>query len=510
MAKTVSKSKTPKKFQSLKPTKKVARNNITVSKTNSKTKKEKEPSDYSPEEWLQKEAKRIEQEFKKYAPDLKPDSGRSAEHCAVTAMTLAHHGTKEAIEALKKFKKDKRVPGWIDCAIEECEMILWDDTVGRQLDQAEKELKKAAEEVFNQGLVWDKRIITDALKAILAEQKTKFTYGETAKLYYEKKVIAEEKTEFIINDVLLVSIKPNFADWLIRFKQGIEGKDLRQGDLENIEQGMIYNDEGKELDEPRSLEESFDDFYSRQFQCLLQMSKKEQGILLDFSGEKLYGQYFTPRRDESGLHRDVCSGCCEACLEELKCPQAQEFKIDEDKKRYRILKQLLKEIVEIEGKIESTKRPSNDLEYKIQVVKKLKDDIQERIKQEKSQDKRKELQENLTGWDCEIFALQAILDFEQPKPEERKRLKTLKEMYQAIKQEVETKEYKNDVEGLEVYYGKAEPSSEEAAACYHDPLCECDEYEPLTAEEATYKHEYDNKEIDVDEMPDVALDEVPF
>ena len=83
--------------------------------------------DYTAEEWLAKEAKRIDQEFKKYAPDLKSDSGKDFKWCARTAMTLAHHGTKEAIEALKKFKKDPRAPMWIDCAIEECEMMYEDD-----------------------------------------------------------------------------------------------------------------------------------------------------------------------------------------------------------------------------------------------------------------------------------------------------------------------------------------------------------------------------------------------
>lgn len=81
-------------------------------------------------------------------------------------------------------------------------------------------------------------------------------------------------------------------------------------------------------------------------------------------------------------------------------------------------------------------------------------------------------------------------------------------MYQTIKQELETKEYKNDVEGLEVYYGKTEPSSPEAAACYHNPLCECDEYESLTAEEATYKPKHAHG--GGDEIPDVLIEEVPF
>lgn len=484
-------------------------------KIDKKVKEEKEAEEYSPEEWLKKEEKRVSQEFKEYAPDLKPDSGKSQEQCIVTAMTLAHHGTKEALESLKNFKKDPRAPGWIDCAIEECEMMFWDNTVGRQIEMATEKLRRAAQEVFEQGLVYDKNIITSALKASLQEQKTKFTYGETAKFYFEDKVIFEDQLEFIIDDILLVSVKPGFTDWLMRFKQGIEGKDLRRGDLENIEQGMLYDDDGKELAEPRSLEESFDEFYSRQFQCLLEMSKKEQGILLDFSGDKLYGEYFSPKR-ESGWQSDGCSGYCEGCLQELKCSTANEWKIEEDKKRYRVLKHLIKEIAEIEAKIESTKRPSNDLEYQIEVVKKLKNDIKEKLKQEKNKDKIKELEEDLTEWDCEITALGAVLGFEQPKSEEVKRLGLLKQMYRAIKQEVKTAEYKNDVEGLEVYYGKAEPSSDGASACYHDPLCECDEYEPLNIEESLYKHG-DRKrveEIDFNDLSsdaeDMPLEEVPF
>jgi len=496
-----------KTFQSKKIAKKLTQKKVTISKV----KEVKGPLDFSSKEWLKKEEKRINQEFKKYAPDLEPDSDKSAKHCAITAMTLAHHGTKEALESLKNFKKDKRAPGWIDCAVEECEMMLWDDTVGWQLNQTEKKLKKAAEEIFNQGLVWEKRMITDALKVILKQQGTKFSYGETVKLYYENKAIAEDKAEFIIDDVLLVSIKPRFAEWLIRFKQGLEGKDLRQGDLENIEQGMIYDDDGKELEEPRTLAESFDDFYSRQFQCLLQMSKKEQGILLDFSGEKIYGKYFSPRQ-ESGWQNGHCSGCCEACLQELKCSIAQEWRQEDDKKRYRLLKQLIKEIVEIEEKIESTKRPSSDIEYKIKIAEKLRDEVQGIIKKEKNKEKAEKLQNDLSRWNCEIAALQGVLNFEQPRSEEKEQLKTLKQMYQTIKQELETKEYKNDVEGLEVYYSKAKPSSPETAACYHDPLCECDEYEPLTMEESLYKHRDEEAGFDdlSSDIEDTSLEEVPF
>ena len=153
--------------------------------------------DYSPEEWIKKEAKRVEQEFKKYAPDLELNSGKSAEECARTAMTLAHHGTKKAIEALQKFKKDPRAPMWIDCGMEECETILWEDTIGKQLNEAEKKLKKAAEKVFLEAkeFAWDKEIVTNALKKELDDQKINFTYGKTAKLHYENKVVGEDKTE---------------------------------------------------------------------------------------------------------------------------------------------------------------------------------------------------------------------------------------------------------------------------------------------------------------------------
>ncbi|MCG2701090.1 hypothetical protein L6267_02925 [Candidatus Parcubacteria bacterium] len=509
--------------------KSAAKKPLALTKTQSEQ-KEKTCWDYTTEEWLAKETKRIDLEFKKYAPDLKPNSGKSAEWLARTAMTLAHHGTKEAIEALKKFKKDPRAPMWIDCGIEECEMIHWDDTVGRQLDKAEEDLTKAAEEVMAEKLIWDKDIITGALKAILTQNKIKFAYGETVKLHLapsaspqsperdcggqagkpsqssprdcdeaeKDRAISEDKAEFIIDNILLVGIKPSFADWMIRFKQGLEGKDLRKGDLENIEQNTIYDEDGKKLEEPRTLQQGFDEFYEQQFYNLLRMSKKPQGILLDFSGDKLYGEYFSlPQK--SGWETDGCSGWCEGCLKEAKCETAQERKEEEDKKRYRILKKLIKEIVEIEKNIESTKRPSVDLEYEIEIAKKLKAGIAEKIKQEKNQEKIKKLQDDLERWNYDIIGLQTVLMSDQPKPDEKERLKTLKEMYDAIKREVQTKEYKNDVEGLEVYYGKAEPTSEENAACYHDPLCECDELEPLNMEESCYQHA--DEEIDMDEVP---------
>lgn len=460
--------------------------------------KKKTSWDYTSEEWIAKETKRIKQEFQKYGPDLKPNSGKSAEWCARTAMTLAHHGTKPAIEALKKFKKDPRAPMWTDCAIEECEMIHWGDTVGRQLDKAEEDLKKAAEEVMAEKLIWDKDVITGALKTILKQNKVKFTYGETVKLYYKDKAISEDKVEFIIDNILLIGVKPSFADWMIRFKQGLEGKDLRKGDLENIEQNTMYDEDGKKLEEPRTLQQGFDEFYEQQFYNLLQMSKKPQGILLDFSGDKLYGKYFSVPLG-NGVELDGCSGWCEGCLQEAKCETAQEFKEEEDKKRYRVLKKLIKKIVEIEEKIKSTKRPSVDLEYKIEIAKKLQDEQAEKIKQEKNPERIKKLQDDLERWNYEIIALQEVLKFEQPKPDEKESLKTLKEMYDAIKQEVKTEEYKNDVEGLEVYYGKAKPSSEEKAACYHDPLCECDELEPLSMGESCYQ--YRDEGIDFDEVP---------
>ncbi len=454
--------------------------------------------DYTTEEWLAKEAKRINMEFKKYAPDLKSDSGKDSKWCARTAMTLAHHGTKEAIKALKKFRKDPRTPMWIDCAIEECEMMHWDDTVGRQLDKAEEDLKKAAEEVMAEKLIWDKDVVTGALKAILKQNKVKFTYGEIVKFYYKDKAVSEDKVEFIIDNVLLVGIKPCLADWIMRFKQELEGKDLRKGDLENIEQNTMYDEDGKKLEGPRTLQEGFNEFYEQQFYNLLRMSKKPQGILLDFSGDKLYGKYFSlPQK--SGWETDGCSGWCEGCLQESKCEMAQEFKEEEDKKRYRVLKKLIKEIVEIEEKIESTKRHSFDLEYEIEIAEKLKKNTTEKIKQEKNKERVKKLQDDLERWHYDIIALQDILRFEQPKLDEKERLKTLKEMYDAIKQEIQTEEYKNDIEGLEVYYGKVEPTSEEKAACYHDPLCECDELEPLSIEESCYQ--YKDEGVDFDKAP---------
>ena len=144
-------------------------------------------------------------------------------------MTLAHHGTKKAIETLQKFKKDPRAPIWIDCGMEECETILWEDTIGKQLNEAEKKLKKAAEKVFLEAkeFAWDKEVITNALKKELDDQKIKFTYGKTAKFYYKNRVVGEDKTEFIIDNVLLISIKPDFTDWMIRFKNGLEGNNLQ-------------------------------------------------------------------------------------------------------------------------------------------------------------------------------------------------------------------------------------------------------------------------------------------
>ena len=177
---------------------------------------------------------------------------------------------------------------------------------------------------------------------------------------------------------------------------------------------------------------------------------------------------------------------------------------------------MLKEIVEIEEKIESTKRPSNDLEYKMEIAKKIKNNIQEKIKKEKNKEKIKELEQDLYRWDLEIAVFHDLIILEQPRPETREQLKTLKETYQAIKQEVETKEYKNDVEGLEVYYGKAKPRSEAEPNFYHDPLCECDEYEPLDMEESSYKCRDEEKveEIDFNNLPsgvsDIPIEEVPF
>lgn len=90
-------------------------------------------------------------------------------------------------------------------------------------------------------------------------------------------------------------------------------------------------------------------------------------------------------------------------------------------------------------------------------------------------------------------------------------MKTLKETYQAIKEELETEEYKNDTEELEVYYGKAEPSSGENA-CYHDPLCECDELEPLSAEEKMYEYESRNyqDEDDKNREDEIPISKIPF
>ncbi len=416
---------------------------------------------------------------------------------------------------------------WIDCGIEECEMILWSDTIGRQLEKAEEKLKDSAEKVFTEAKksVWDKEIIINALKKELTGQKIKFAYGETAELYYKDKIAGKDKLEFAINNVLLVGIKPSFADWIIRFKNGLEGGNLRREDLENIEQAMLYDKKGKELEETKSLQEGFDEFYANYFYGLLKMSKKPEGILLDFSGEKLYGEYFNlPLNiEETGntINRGNCSGWCEGCFEELKCETAQEFKEEEDKKRYGILKQLMKRIVGIEEKIEATKRPSVDLEYQMEIVEKIKNDIQEKINLEKNEGGKKRLENNLDKWNMESMVLHDLLIMEQPREEDLECLKTSKEMYQAIKKEVETKEYKNDVEGLEVYYGKAQPSSEENAARYHDPLCECDKLERLSAEERMYeckcedecceniccKDKYEDDERWEDKIP---IDDIPF
>lgn len=487
-------------------------------------KEEKDCWDYSPEEWIKKEADKVEREFKKYAPDLESNSKKSAEECARTAMTLAHHGTKKAIEALEKFKKDPRAPMWIDCGIEECEMILWEDTVGRQLEKAEKELREATEKVFAEAKksALDKEIIVNALKKELVEQKIKFTCGETAKLYYEGKIVGEDKLEFVIDDILLVGIKPDFTDWMFRFKNGLEGESMCKGDLENIEQAMLYDEKGKELEEPKSLQEGFEEFYANYFYSLLKMSKKPEGILLDFSGEKLYGEYFnlSLNIEETGntINYGHCSGWCEGCFEELKCETAQEWKEEEDKKRYRILKRLMKEIIEIERKVEATKRPSADLEYQMEIVEKIKNDIQEKIKLEKNEKEKKNLENGLDRWNMEAMVLHDLLIIEQPREEDWEHLKTAQEMYQAIKEEVETEEYKNDIEGLEVYYGKAKPSSEENAACYHDPFCECDEIKKLSAEEKMYECESEDKCCkDEDRYEDderwknkITVDDIPF
>jgi len=439
-------------------------------------------------DWQKKEAQKIKQEFKKYSPELKPNSKKSAERCAVTAMTLAHHGTPEALEALKKFKKDSRAPGWIDCAIEECEMMLWDDTTGVKIDKAEEKIRKAAEKAFEKKLTWDKKTITQALKIILTKQKVKFTYGQPIKLYYKNKVVGKDKAEFIIDDVLLIGIKLSLSDWIIRFKNGLEDQDLRKGDLENIEQS------------------NFDEFYDNLFYNQLEMSKKPQGILLDFSGNKLYGKYFsTPL--ENGCTRHHCPGLCEYCLEELKCETAQEYKVEDDKKRYRILKKLIKNIKETEQKIEKAVRPSIDLEYQIEIAKKLKNKAQQKFKKEKNKQKKETSEQEVKKWNCQIFAMQSVLQFEQPKEEELEQLQTDRKMYQAIKDEIETKEYKKNVEGLEKYYSddqkKLEPKDKDEMEIYHDPLCECDEEEPLTAEECAYKDKYDrnNTEIPIEDIP---------
>ena len=271
---------------------------------------------------------------------------------------------------------------------------------------------------------------------------------------------------------------------------------------------MLYNKKGEKLAEPKTLQEGFYEFYANYFDSLLEMSKKPEGILLDFSGEKLYGEYFNlPLKIKATgdtINRGNCSGWCEGCFEELRCETAIEQREEQDKKRYRVLKQLMKERIEIEKKIEATKRPSLDLEYQIEIAEKMRDNLQEKIKQEKNKKKIKELEKDSKRWRYKIIGLQTILGSEQPKEEDWDRLKTLKETYQAIKKELETKEYKNDTEGLEVYYDKAEPSSKENTACYHDPLCECDELEPLSAEERMY--EYRNR----DENNKDEIDEIPF
>ena len=502
-----------------KQTKKVIRKNsaeaktLTLASLKKVEEKNKNCRDYSPEEWIKKEAKRIEQEFKKYAPDLEPNSGKSAEECACTAMTLAHHGTKKAIKALEKFKKDPRAPMWIDCGIEECEMILWEDTIGRQIEKAEEKLKKAAEKVFAEKLAWDKEIIINALKKELADQKIKFTHGKTVKLYYKNKIVGEDKTEFIIDDVLLVSIKPSFTEWIMRFKNGLEGKDLEKGDLEDIEQGMLCDEKGEELENPKSLQNSFDEFYENYFYSLLKMSKNPEGILLDFSGDKLYGKYFNlPLKTEATgdtMNRGNCSGWCEGCFEELKCETAVEQREEQDKRRYRVLKRLMKERIEIEEKIEATKRPSLDLEYQIEIAEKIRNNIQEKIKIEKDKKKIKKLEKDSEKWKYEIIGLQTVLGFEQPNQEDWERLETLKETYQAVKEELETEEYKNDTEGLEVYYSKAEPSSKENAACYHDPSCKCDELEPLSVEEKMYEYQ-DKNENNKNWVDEIPVEEIPF
>ena len=451
----------------------------------------------SKDQWIKKMGKQTKTEFNNplkqppYPPlirgknkgeeicsDLEPDSGLPVERCAETAMTLAHHGSPEAIKALKKFKTDPRAPDWIDCAIEECELIHWQDTIGKQINLAEDKLREAAEKIFNEHLVWDKEIITNALKVHLKDKKVKFTYGEKAKLYSDKTVIAEESLEFVIDDVFLAGIKPSLSDWIMRFKQDLEGHDMAKGDLENIEQS------------------NFSEFYENYFQAMLDISGKPAGILLDFSGDKLHGFYFDPSKGNNGWHSTHCSGCCENCFEETKCETAIELKEEEDKRKYRILKKMIQEIVEIENKIEESKRPSLDLEYEISIAQKLRDEVEQKIKQEKNKEKIKNLKDELSNWECEIAALYNILEFSQPKAEEEERLETIKEMYKKIKGEIELDEYKNDVEGLEIFYGKAEPKDKDQPNFYHDPLCECDKYEPLSAEEDLYKYNRGEKEIE--------------
>jgi hypothetical protein len=427
----------------------------------------------------------IKAEFKKYAPDLEPQSGKTAEWCARTVMTLAHHGTPEAIEALQKFKSDSRAPGWIDCAIEECEMILWDDTVGRQISEAEECLRRVAEKVMEEKLIWDKDTITGALKEVLKNNNVNFSYGKTVKLLYKNKVIGEDQAEFIIDGVLLVGIKPGFADWLIRFRKGREGKDLRKGDLENIEQGTLFNEDGEKLIEPLTLDKSFNNFYEQQFYNILRMSDCYIGYLLDFSGAKIYGKFFS-KPYKNGVEFGNCSGWCPDCLEELKCETAQEFRVSEDKRRYRILKRLMQEIVELEDKMLNTGQPAADLRYQIEIAESIKKETENKLKEEEAESRKKELLREIKDWDIELTVLHDLEKLKRPDVEDRKRLERLRQMYEKIKSEVETEEYKIDVEGLEVYYSKAEPSSEENAASYHDPLCDCDEYDPLSMDKYAY------------------------
>jgi len=170
----------------------------------------------------------------------------------------------------------------------------------------------------------------------------------------------------------------------------------------------------------------------------------------------------------------------------------------------------MKGIVEIEEKTEASKRPSVDLEYQTEIVKKIKSDIQEKIKRENNnEEEKKKLKNDLERWNKEVMVLHNLLIMEQPREEDLEYLKTFKEMYQAIKEELETEEYKNDVEGLDVYYGKAKPSSEENAASYHDPFCECDELEPLSMEEEMYKRRDEDNRRHKDETL-INVDDIPF